>query len=201
MVTAAHHRLQVTNLLEEPTISAKNDSRALLKRFCRGDDQALEELVRHVEASLMRIAFRIVGQVADAEEVRQTVLLRLLESRERLSDVDDFSAWIHRCVVNEALTAVRRRQRAQKMVEGLPNPSLDAIDPQRSIVLSDEVQIMKAALETLEPEQRALLALRFDEDLTIRRIAAVMKKPHTTIQSQLTKAIDRLRIQLRLTNR
>lgn len=138
----------------------------------------------------MQIAYRIVGQVADAEEVRQTVLLRMLEAPEKIPKTAQFTAWIHRCTVNEALTMIRKRQRTKRIFKNLPaNDAGAAIDPQ----YSDEAERIRDALETLEPEQRALLALRFDEGLTIRRIAAVVEKPHTTVQSQLEKAINKLR--------
>ncbi len=45
----------------------------------------------------------------------------------------------------------------------------------------------------LEPEQRAILSLRFDEQLTIREIGSVLKQPHTTVQSKLRRAIEQLR--------
>ena len=188
-------------LIEESIISTIYDNDLLVERFRSGDQAVLDELVRRLEGPLMRVAYRIVGQVADAEEVRQTVLLRMLEAPQKIPKTADFIAWIHRCTVNEALTMIRRRRRTKRIVKSLPADDVKmAIDPLQSVAFSDEVERMRDALETLEPEQRALLALRFDEGLTIRHIASVMEKPHTTVQSQLTKAIDELRNLLSLPN-
>ena len=96
---------------------------------------------------------------------------------------------------------IRRRQRTKKIVKSFPaDDAKFAIDPLQPVAFSDEVERMRDALETLEPEQRALLALRFDEGLTIRRISSVLEKPHTTVQSQLAKTIDKLRNLLGLPN-
>jgi len=52
---------------------------------------------------------------------------------------------------------------------------------------------LRNALEALEPEQRAILSLRFDEECTIREIGSILEQPHTTVQSKLDRAIARLR--------
>jgi len=145
---------------------------------------------------MLRIAFRIVGQTADAEEVRQSVLLRLVQEPKRASGIRDVASWIRRCVVNEAIAHLRKaRRRSYTTLD----PQLASCPPSSP---SDDLTLqIQSALSELEPRQRALLSLRFDEGLTIREIGDALQTPHTTIQSQLQSAISALRSRLNLLSR
>jgi RNA polymerase sigma-70 factor (ECF subfamily) len=83
-------------------------------RFRRGDRSAFAELVCRWEGTLGRIAYRITGDAAIAEDVRQTVFLRLLESHNGLHKPDQVAGWLRRCAVNVAITEVRRRNTRQR---------------------------------------------------------------------------------------
>ena len=139
---------------------------------------------------MLKIACRIVGQIADAEEVRQRVLLRIVQDPERVMEVRNAAAWLRRCVVNEAITSIRTRERQHceplsEMVGTTPNGTAD-----------DDSRMLFDAMQTLDPPMRAMLSLRFDDGLTIREIADVLETPHTTIQSQLQSAVAVLRSRL-----
>jgi RNA polymerase sigma-70 factor, ECF subfamily len=177
------------------------DQTRLVQRFCLGDRSAFVALVSLWEHRLLTIAYRIVGNLHDAEEVRQLVLLKLAQSPPKLDDPARFAGWLRRCVVNEAVTWLRRRGAETKRREAFDAAGADLgpTPPERALA-AERSQRLQQALVRLGPDLRALLSLRFDEGLTIRQIADVLEKPPMTIHSQIARALGQLRQLLGMKN-
>jgi RNA polymerase sigma-70 factor, ECF subfamily len=169
---------------------------ALLTKWKAGDREAFLAVVGPWQERIFRIVYRIVGTSHDADEVWQTLMLRLLQCELPLPAATAFPAWLRRCAVNEAITCLRRRQRvigrAGRSDVSAEIPS-SASEPSETIADAELREQLQEELLRLSPEQRAMLALRYDEGLTVREIAAVLESPHSTIQFQLGQAIERLR--------
>jgi RNA polymerase sigma-70 factor (ECF subfamily) len=167
----------------------------LITRLQRGDRDAFTVLVRRWEGPLVRIAYRITGQMAEAEDVRQRVFLKLLEASGAVRRPEQFAAWIHRAVVNTALSAVRRSRRREGLNHRLREHTVavDESHPGDHLIADEQARRLAGALSQLEPEARALLSLRFDEDLTFAEIAAVLCQPASTIKSRMARTVGRLR--------
>ncbi|MHC4400633.1 MAG: RNA polymerase sigma factor [Planctomycetota bacterium] len=167
----------------------------LLERFRHGDRSAFAELVHRWESALGRVAYRITGDAATALDVRQAVFLQLLKSQHSLRKPDQVAAWLRRCAVNVALTEVRRRNTHRRAGATLARNCSNTADdePGDAMEAAEEAALLSKALADLEPDQRALLSLRFDEGLTFREIAATVKRPVSTVKSQIGAAIGRLR--------
>ncbi len=181
-----------------PDVMTEPSDADLVERFQRGDRLAFTDLVRRWEGFLLRIATRITGDINEAEEVRQTVFLRLLESPEAVRCPERFDVWLRRTAINEAFTSVRRRARRARAIDRLRGlaPVLAASPPGDALAAADDTARLSAALAQLEPEGRALLALRFDEGLTFAEIAAALDVPASTVKSRAGKLIARLRAML-----
>ena len=167
----------------------------LVRRFQRGDRAAFAALVRQWDGSVVRIAFRITGDLGEAEEVRQEVFLRLLESPHSLREPERFAAWIRRCATNTAIEAVRKhklRQRANTRIQQHLSKT-DDTQPIDKLAAADEAECLRAALAKLETDERGLLALRFDEGLTFQEIGNTLERPVSTVKSQVASAVERLR--------
>lgn len=166
------------------------DNEELIDRLRRRDKAAFTQIVRTYEQPMLRTAYRIVGQQADAEEVRQTVLLKIWQSPDKIPAAQPFDYWIRRCVINESIEVLRRKERDVRRNSNSVVANLKHADPAEWTV---EAENLRVALDTLEPEQRAILSLRFDEECTIREIGNILEQPHTTVQSRLNRAIHQLR--------
>ncbi len=176
-----------------------SEAQALLaQQMCLGDRSAFAALVRIWEQRVLTIAYRIVGNLQDAEDVRQIVFLKLAQSRDQLRDPARFAGWLRRCTVNEAITWLRRRQLQAKgerdLVEEVASMSPS---PPEQAAADEQSGHLHAALRKLDVDSRALLSLRFDECLTIRQIADVVEKAPMTVHSQIERAIGQLRRLLR----
>ena len=167
----------------------------LLARIAAGDRDAFAELVEQWQEPLLRVAYRIVGRVDEAEEIRQTVLLRILESPHWLPEPGRFGAWIRRCAINEAIARARRRK-----VHAEAAADIAAVSELRreftaseKALHTEESDRLQRALAKLDADTRALLSLRFDDDMAFRQIADVLDRPASTVNSQLARAIEQLR--------
>lgn len=125
---------------------------------------------------LVRLAALVVG--ADAEDAVMDAFLRV-RSRDRKLDRPD--AYLRTAVMNECRSRWRRSARPPRYVEpvrGAGEPEIDGIWRE---------------IGKLSGQQRAVVALRFYEDLTIPQIAAALELPQGTVKSELHRAIERLR--------
>ncbi len=182
------------SLLAPDTDLLESDAR-LVTRFQAGDQEAFTILVRRWEGPLLRVAYRITGRMAEAEDVRQRVLLKLLENPGAVRRPELFASWMHRTAVNDALSALRQKKRRERRIERLARrvvPS-NVSSPGDSLIAEEQAHRLNDALSRLEPQIRAMLSLRFDENLTFAEIAAVLGRPASTIKSRFGRAVDRLR--------
>jgi RNA polymerase sigma-70 factor (ECF subfamily) len=178
-----------------PDIELIESDAELITRLQRGDRDAFTLLVRRWEGPLLQIAYRITGQMAEAEDVRQRVFLKLFEASGALRRPEQFAAWIRRAVVNTALSVLRQNKRRAGLNYRLREhtSTVDESHPGDSLIAEEQARRLAGALSQLEPEARALLSLRFDEDLTFVEIAAVLGQPASTIKSRLARTVNRLR--------
>ena len=185
--------------MDQTVLPPEMDRAMVLEGLHKKDRDAFLLLLRQWEQPMLQTAQRILQSTSDAEEVRQMVLLQILEKPERLPDAGRFEAWIRRCVINESLNLLRKRKRDDKarrsaaLVQQHPSD-----DPATNVERLDEADSLDQALLELAPIQRAVVSLRFDDGLTIREIAETLDQPHATAHWQLTNAIRQLRSHLGL---
>ncbi len=167
----------------------------LITRLQCGDRDAFTVLVRRWEGPLVRIAYRITGQMDEAEDVLQRVFLKLLEAPGAVRQPQQFAPWIRRTVINAALSALRQRKQRAGLNHRLGEraEASDESDPGDPLIAAEQTRRLAEALGQLEPEARALLSLRFDEDLTFAEIATALGLPASTIKSRLAQIVCRLR--------
>jgi RNA polymerase sigma-70 factor (TIGR02957 family) len=152
-------------------------------------DQLLEEL----RPASFAIAYRMLGSVAEAEDVVQEALLRVhraLESGERLESPRAFVATVTtRLAIDELRSARARRERY--VGEWLPEPIItdSPEEPSRHAEMADSLSMaLLVLLETLTPEQRAVLLLRDAFDYGYDEIARIVGKSEDNVRQLATRA-------------
>jgi RNA polymerase sigma-70 factor (sigma-E family) len=136
---------------------------------------------------LVRLAFGLTGDRWLAEDIAQTALARAYVAWRRVSRADDPDAYLRRILVN----ASNRRFRRRRVTEQPGNPPETAIDGPAELV--GERAALLAALRQLPPRQRAVIVLRYWADLTDAQIAATLGCSPSTVRSQLSRALAKLR--------
>ncbi len=158
----------------------------------------LETLFQAHHDAVYRAAYRITGDAADAEDVLQTVFVRILRREDELDLSASASSYLHRAAVNAALDLLRARRRSRAValaeVEGaLEEP---APGPERSRGSRELGRQLRAALTRLPPKSAEIFALRYFEEHSNQEIARMLGASQTSIAVILHRARHRLRKEL-----
>jgi RNA polymerase sigma-70 factor (sigma-E family) len=145
--------------------------------------QEFDDFVNGASNRLLRIAYLLVGDLAAAEDLLQDVLERMYV---RWSRIDDPSAYARQSLAHAATNRWRRRQRR-------PEVPLDRHD--RPVLPAEPLGTspLMAALASLPRGQRAVMVLRYFEDLSTEQTAAALGCSIGTVKSQSARALPRLR--------
>lgn len=150
-----------------------------------------DEFVSARLGALVRYATVVTWDPHLAEDITQNVLVRAQARWSRISRLDAPELYVKRMVVNEFLSW-RRRRAAQSIP--LPGESLAGVMPPApdQTAQRDDRDAMLRLIATLSPRQRAVIALRFYEDLTIEQIAEILGCRTVTVRTHLARALASL---------
>ena len=151
-------------------------------------ESEFREFVAARSSSLLRTAYLLVGDWAHAEDVLQSALTKTYLAWRRLGELEAVEAYARRVVVTTATSWWRRRWHGERPTEIMP----ERAGPDR---ISEEIerQELWRHVRALPPRQRAVLVLRFYEDLTEAETARVLDVAVGTVKSQSARALASLR--------
>lgn len=165
------------------------DETTLVVRAQEGDTRAFEELARRHQAALYRLAVRVLGDRADAEDALQEALLDAWRRIGRFRADSAFSTWMYRVVTNRCLAMLRRR-RPIPVEQPDTTPAPD--DPQRAAEVDAEIAALGAALRELGDDQRVCWVLRELEGLSYAQIAQITGATEQAVRGRIHRARTRL---------
>jgi RNA polymerase sigma-70 factor (ECF subfamily) len=154
-----------------------------------------QEVVEQHSARVYRLAYRLTGNVHDAEDLTQEVFVRVFRSLSTYQP-GTFEGWLHRITTNLFLDQVRRKKRirfdalAEDADARLPGREPDPSRAYDDTHLDDDVQ---AALDSLPPDFRAAVVLCDIEGLTYEEIAATLGVKLGTVRSRIHRGRAQLR--------
>ena len=154
-------------------------------------DKGFDAFVVARLSALLSYAHLLTGNRHTAEDIVQSALARTAVAWGGVRDKDNPEGYVRRAIVNEYLNARRARRFLERPTAELP----EAPAPDTAYADSDERDAMWAALAQLPPGQRAVVVLRFYEDLSELEIAGVLGIAPGTVKSQAAKAMAHLRAQ------
>ena len=141
---------------------------------------------RHYEA-VFRTALRVTGRPADAEDVLQTVFVRLLSGSEHDEAARRPAAYFRRAAVNAAVDLLRRRAtHGETVYDNLGRAGAVESSP----LLKEQ---LRRALATLETDDATLFLLRYVEGLRLDEVAKVLRQPVGTAKSNVHRGVNALR--------
>ena len=153
-------------------------------------EQEFAELFRASWARLYRLAFAVSGDRAAAEDDLQNAFAKVYSNWGRVRRADHPEAYVRRIVLNEVLGGRRngflKRERPNAAVE----PTGSVASPEAGVVERDAIW---TAVRSLPPRQRAVVVLRYYEDLSEAEIAEALGCSRGTVKSQASAAIAALR--------
>ena len=165
---------------------------ALLAESRTGNEAAFGALVREHQAMVFGLAYHFLQSRAHAEDLAQDVFLALHQNLERVHSAEHLVFWLRRVTSNRCIDSVRTlRRRRELSMDELPETGV----PPR---LTDSLLggLLRALVAELAPAARMVVTLRFQEDLDLSEIAAILDMPVNTVKSHLRRSMDALRRKL-----
>lgn len=178
------------------------DEGSIVARAQDGDTAAFEHLVLTYQDRLFRLAYRMLNDRGEAEDIVQETLTTSWRGLPMLADVDAFGAWVYRLATNKCLDLLRRRSahaenitnpdEMHTVTEAGASPVSDGSDPAREAEWSAEQDGLTAVLNTLPAAQRACWLLREMHGSSYTEISATLKISPTTVRGMLARARHRI---------
>src|SRR5476651_2582248 len=174
-------------------VSMDSAERIVVMAALAGDEEAFETLIRTYSRRVYVVAYAILHDVTEAEDIVQDTFLKAHQQRARLREPEKFPAWLLTVTRNAARDRLRRRR---------PQADADTFDTlvdhqtatPGSAMQQEEFQVhLRRALATLPEEHRTALTLRYLEGLDYRAIETTMGLSNGALRGILGRALGTLR--------
>jgi len=157
-------------------------------------DADFREFVRSRRRALLRSAYLLTGNLADAEDLVQSALAKTFQAWNRIEDHKAIDGYVRRAIVNTHISWWRRRRVDEYPTDEIPDkPVADSSD---SSELHDTLQ---RAIDRLPQRMRAAVVLRYFEDMSEAEVAEVLGVSPGTVKSTVSRAVAKLRTDSDLT--
>ncbi|QEG39434.1 RNA polymerase sigma factor [Roseimaritima ulvae] len=175
---------------QTPEASASDDQQ-MIERALLGDVEAFDQLVGCYAPRLLRMAYALVGNREDAEDLAQEALSKAYFKLDSFAGRSSFFTWLYRITVNLSISK-RRKRRLESThhavtLDDAPPPATEQTADQ-TLDTQEQIDRMRAAIEQLEEDRRTVLVLRDIEGLDYSEIANVLDIPKGTVRSRLHRA-------------
>jgi RNA polymerase sigma factor (sigma-70 family) len=174
------------------------DDAQLVERARHGDIEAYEELVQRHSSIAHRTAVLFAGP-ADADDATQEAFVKAYRALDRFRSGAEFRPWLLRIVANEAKnrrrSAVRRSGLAVRAASRRPSGDA-APSPEEAVLVDERRMALLDAVGRLPEKDRAVVTCRYLLDLSEAETSEVLGWPRGSVKSRLSRALDRLRLDL-----
>ena len=177
------------------------DERELIASAKNGDTRAFEQLVRIHQGIALRVAYLVVRDPSEAEDVTQDAFVKAYRSLDRFRAEAPFRPWLLRIVRNEALNQVRSTKRRETLALRAINDPVSgdaAPSPEAEVMSEDESGRLLALIEDLPDRYRSVIVHRYLLGLSEEETSKILGLPTGTVKSRCSRALERLRSSLAL---
>ena len=186
--------------------SGRIDDTLLVREAQRGNRAAFEELVRHYDQAVLRLAMHLTGSEPEAQDVYQEAFLKAYKSIGNFRFECSFYTWIYRIVTNLCLDHLRKRQVRKEeapvatdaageqydLLDQVPDGRSGA-NPERDLMRRELGKRIGRALEKLTPRERMVFELKHYHGLKLRTVGEVLNTTEETAKNTLFRATQKLR--------
>ncbi|GJM79301.1 MAG: RNA polymerase sigma factor SigW [Paenibacillus sp.] len=177
----------------------------LVKLARKGDQGAFAELVDLYKDKLYHLAYRMLSNRHEAEDIVQETFLRVHKNWIRYDDKQKFSTWIYRIATNLCIDRLRKRKPSYYLdaemndQEGMDGYTLipgDERTPESEYLLSETQQTIHQAIDGLPAKYKSVIVLRYLQEMSLQEISEVLDMPVTTVKTRVHRGREFLRKKL-----
>ena len=183
-----------------PGMQAEPTDEELMLAYAAGDATAFQVLYSRHRGPLFRHLQRQLRDQGLAEEFFQDTWQRVITARERYRPDAKFATWLYQIAHNRVTDHWRAKQHrpstpedAAELAERVPDPET----PERTLSAFEERRRLQLALAELPDDQREVVLLRLEQELSLEEIGEITGVGRETVKSRLRYAMDKLRARLR----
>ena len=175
-----------------------DEDRTLYRQVKMGDQEALRLLIARYHRPLFDFLYRLMDDRSTADDLTQQAFIRLLTFSGDAPD--NLRAWLftiaHNLAYDYFRSAHRRHENSLDFADGADLMLPETADTlEQMTIFADDQQTIARLLQSLPPEQREVVILRFYHDLSLQAIADVVNVPLGTVKSRLFHALKKLKLQ------
>jgi len=180
----------------------------IVKRALKGDRLAFGELVELYKEKLYNLAYRMMGNRQEAEDIAQEAFLRAYKNLQSYDSKHKFSTWIYRIATNLCIDRMRKKKPDYSLdaeLEGLDGGDMytrlasGERTPEEELVRTETHGEVHAAIEALPENYRAAVILKYMHDMSLQEIADILEVPVSTVKTRIHRGREALRNLLRPT--
>lgn len=169
----------------------------LLARSLRRDPDAFGQLVERYASSIVSLAYRMVGERADAEDLAQETFLAAFKALPTFRADSRFSTWLYRIAMNKCKDWLRARRAGQGSVESETEEAwaelaVDQVTPERTLTQKQVADHLEHAIQKLPPLYREAFVLKHVEGLDYEEMEQIVGVNRDTLKMRVYKARTRL---------
>lgn len=163
----------------------------LIERYRSGDENAIEVLVMKYQKKVYSLAYRVTGNVEDAQDMTQKAFLQVFLNIRKFRMRSSFYTWLYRITVNTCLNHLRRKNdKTVELGETLAGNNSEAL----SLLIAKEKQTtVKSTLSLLPDRQRTAVILRAYDGLSLKETAEVMNCSEGAVKAHYHNGIEKLK--------
>lgn len=185
-----------------PRQMVNTDEKAILERIRRGDESGFEELVKEHTGKVIGLAWRLVGNREDAEELAQEAFLRLHKSLPDFRGDSLIGTWLYRTTTRLAIDFLRKERIKRKVFFfRQDNDSADPVElasdsrqtPAEVFQSQETMRLLRKSLQNLSSRQQVVFVLRHFEGLALKEIAEHLGLETGTVKAHLHRAVTQVR--------
>src|SRR5437764_2132422 len=182
------------------------DDTLLVREAQRGNRAAFEELVRHYDQAVLRLALDLTGNEHEAQDVYQDAFLKAYRNIGNFRFECSFYTWIYRIVTNLCLDQLRKKQVRKEESPIATTENGEAFDlleqvadvrsganPERDLMRRELGAMIGRALEKLTPRERMVFEMKHYQGLKLRTIGEMLNTTEETAKNTLFRATQKLR--------
>ena len=156
----------------------------------RGDLAAFEKIVRRHQNWAWRLAYRFIGNEEDAADVVQDAFIRLLDASGRYRPTATFKTYFYKVITRLCLDRAKKKQPLYlETIPDSPDPRPGVTD---AMIRRETAVLVRASLDSLPPNQRMAIVLRYYEDLNYEEIASALETTTKAVERLLSRGRERL---------